>query len=156
MKPRRSLELHPNEQEAEPFFRGVFLAGAVWNLIGGLLLALFAPSIHRWSSLPMPVPSVHFYAWVALFMTFGIGYAMVWRAPEKHRGVLILGIIGKLALSAVFLTSLAASSGQIPRFFLIPINGDLVFAGLFWAYLQSSSNPNNSPREPGSDLASKD
>ncbi|MBL8230739.1 MAG: hypothetical protein JNL98_19760 [Bryobacterales bacterium] len=139
-----ACDRNANDNASESFFRHVFLAGALWNLIVGLFLFLFADSIYQMAGLRLPSPPVHFYCWIALFMTFGVGYAMAWRNPVANRGIVLLGIIGKLALSVVFLASMAAAPDQIPRFFLIPVNGDLVFAGLFWAYLQSSSRHSKS------------
>jgi len=47
----------------------------------------------------------------------------------------ILGIIGKLAFAAAFIYNLVAFSGQVPRLFLIPVVGDLVFVVLYWMFL---------------------
>lgn len=121
------------------FFRRVFLAGALWNLAGGLLILIFSNWIFESARLSRPEPPIFFHSWIVLFMTFGVGYAMVWKNPRANRGMVVLGIIGKLAFSAVFLASMALSPSQIPRLFLILVNGDLVFAGLFWAYLQSTA-----------------
>lgn len=133
----------------DAFFKRVFLVGALWNLAGGVFIILFTDWIFATAGLRRPDPPLYYYSWIALFMTFGIGYAMVWRNPEAHRGIVVLGIIGKLAFSIVFLASMAASPNQIPRLFLIPVNGDLVFAGLFWAYLQSTADRSGMGSNPG-------
>jgi hypothetical protein len=140
----------------DSFFRRVFLAGAVWNLAGGLLIIIFSSWIFESARLSHPQPAIYYYSWIVLFMTFGVGYAMVWKNPQANRGIVVLGIVGKLAFSVVFLASMAASPHQIPRIFLIPVNGDLVFAGLFWAYLQSTANPvppGDAPRAAAGDRA---
>ncbi len=120
---------------SESFYKKVFLIGALWNIGGGVVIVLFTGWIFASANLTPPQPSVYYYAWIALFVTFGIGYYMVYRDMYANKNLVILGIIGKLGFAAIFLAGIAAMPGQIPLFFLIPVIGDLVFVGLYGMFL---------------------
>jgi hypothetical protein len=119
----------------ETFYKRMFLAGALWNVIGGVLIAFAAQWVFATAGLHPPDPPVFYYGWLALAITFGIGYYMVSRDLYGNKGIVVLGIIGKLAFSVVFIYSLVAFKGQVPPFFLIPVGGDLVFVVLYWMFL---------------------
>ncbi|MGH9359309.1 MAG: hypothetical protein ACRD1O_09080 [Terriglobia bacterium] len=118
---------------SEKWYKGMFLAGAIWNLLGGVFIIAATEWIFATAGLPTPRPALYYYAWIALFMTFGIGYAMVYRDMYGNKNIVILGIIGKLAFAAIFCFFLF--QGQAPRFFLIPVTGDLVFVVLYSMFL---------------------
>ena len=119
----------------ENFYKRMFLAGALWNVAGGVLIAVATPWVFSIAGLHPPDPPVFYDAWLALAITFGIGYYMVYRDMFGNKGIVVLGIIGKLAFSAVFIYSMFAFKGQVPLFFLIPVSGDLVFVVLYWMFL---------------------
>lgn len=112
-----------------------FLAGAIWNLAGGALILAATRWIFAADGLAPPSPPAYYHAWIALFMTFGLGYYLVYRDPVRNRSIALLGAIGKIAFAAVFLMSYAVHPGQVPRLFAIPVAGDLVFAALFIRFL---------------------
>ncbi len=120
---------------SESFYKKVFLIGALWNVVGGAVIVLFTGWIFASANLTPPKPSVYYYSWIALFVTFGIGYYMVYQDMYANKNLVILGIIGKLGFAAIFLAGIAAMPGQIPLFFLIPVIGDLVFVGLYGMFL---------------------
>jgi small multidrug resistance pump len=122
----------------ESFFKRMFLVGALWNLLGGAFIVLATNWIFSSAGLAPPVPPLYYQAWIALFLTFGIGYWIVSRDPYPNRNIALLGMIGKLAFAGVFVYNLLAFEGQVPRFFLIPAAGDLIFAFLFWLYLRQA------------------
>lgn len=119
----------------ETFYRRMFFVGAAWNVVGGVLIVLITRWIFERQALVVPQPPLYYYAWIALFVTFGIGYYMVWKDMYSNKNIVILGIIGKLAFSAVFIWNFLAYRGQVPTFFLIPVIGDLVFVVLYWMFL---------------------
>jgi hypothetical protein len=121
---------------SEAFYKRQFLIGALWNVVGGLLVAVGTPWIFASAGLEVPQPPVYYAGWMALFITFGIGYYMVYRDMYGNRNIVILGIIGKLGFSAVFVYCMIAYRGQIPSLFLIPVAGDLVFVVFFWMFLR--------------------
>lgn len=118
----------------ESFYKKVFLIGALWNLGGGAVIVLFTGWIFASANLTLPQPSVYYYSWIALFVTFGIGYYMVYLDMYGNKNLVILGMIGKFSFAAIFLAGIAMS-GQIPRFFLIPVIGDLIFVVLYGMFL---------------------
>jgi hypothetical protein len=87
------------------------------------------------AQLSPPQPRVYYYSWIALFITFGIGYHLVYRDMYGNKNLVTLGIIGKLSFSAIFIAGIILNPGKIPLFFLIPVIGDLVFVVLFWKFL---------------------
>jgi hypothetical protein len=119
----------------ELFYRRMFLTGALWNLLGGIVLIIFAPWIFGTAGLVPPHPPLFFHSWIALFMTFGIGYYMVSRNPYPNKNVVVLGMVGKLAFSVIFVWNLRAFEGDVPPVFLIAVVGDLVFVILFGKFL---------------------
>jgi hypothetical protein len=121
---------------SETGYKRIFLIGALWNLVGGAFIIFATGWIFSTAGLTPPSPPLYYYAWIALFMTFGIGYYLVYRDLYRNRDIALLGAIGKLAFAVVFLWNFGAYQGQIPRFFLIPVFGDLVFVALFIMYLR--------------------
>lgn len=75
-------------------------------------------------------------ALMAIFM-FGFGYWMVPGKPTEYRGIVVLGLIGKLAVVAI----------AFGHYFFGDVNfnlagltlGDLVFAAFFFKYLKATS-----------------
>jgi hypothetical protein len=119
---------------SEAVYRRIFLIGALWNLLGGAFIIVATGWIFSSAGLPVPAPSEYYYSWIALFMTFGIGYYLAWRDMYRNRDIILLGAIGKLAFAAVFLYGFARRA-PLPLFFLIPVVGDIIFALLFLMFL---------------------
>ena len=119
----------------EGFYKKMFLAGAIWNVAGGVVIVLLTGWIFAGAQLSPPEPWAYYYSWIALFVTFGIGYYLVYHDLYGNNNLVILGIIGKLVFSAIFIAGWILEPGTIPRFFLIPVIGDLVFVVLFWRFL---------------------
>ena len=122
----------------ELFFKRMFLTGSLWNLLGGVFILSFASWIFATAGLIRPHPPLYFQAWIALFMVFGIGYYMVFRDMYGNKNLVLLGMIGKLAFSIIFILNFLLFRGQVPSFFLIPVSGDLVFVFLFGWFLLSA------------------
>jgi hypothetical protein len=123
---------------SEATYRRIFLIGALWNLMGGTFILVATGWIFSSAGLTVPSPSAYYYSWIALFMTFGLGYYLAWRDMYRNRDIILLGAIGKLAFAAVFLYSYAVHAA-IPLFFLIPVAGDVIFAILFLMFLRFAS-----------------
>lgn len=117
-------------------YRRMFVIAAVWNLAGGVIIYAAAARIFATAGLGVPEPAAYFHSWIALFMTFGIGYYMVSRDLHGRRDIALLGIIGKLAFSVIFIAHMIATPGAIPALFLIPVVGDLIFVVVFAMFLR--------------------
>ncbi len=126
---------------SESFYKRMFLIGAIWNLLGGVLLVLTG-WIFASVNLTPPYPPAYYQSWIALFMTFGIGYYMAFRDPYANKNIVILGMIGKLAFAAIFIGSMIVFPGQIPMYFLIAVIG-CVFAVLFGMFLNFAKRQDN-------------
>jgi tryptophan-rich sensory protein len=119
----------------ESLYKRVFLIGALWNIAGEAFITLFAGWIFSTANMTPPQPPAYFHSWIVLFVTFGIGYYMVYRNMYGNKDIVILGIIGKVGFAIIFIYNILAFKGQVPLFFLIPVIGDLVFAVLFGMFL---------------------
>lgn len=121
---------------SEKFYRRMFLVASLWNLIGGVAIILLTDWIFSGIYLKPPQPPAYYQSWIALFMTFGVGYYMVYRSMYTNKNIVVLGIIGKIAFSVIFIGNRLIYSDQIPSVFLIAVVGDLVFVILFWMFLR--------------------
>jgi hypothetical protein len=123
---------------SEATFKRIFFLGAVWNLLGGAFILFATGWIFATAGLPVPSPPAYYHSWIALFLVFGLGYYLVSRDLYRNRDIALLGAIGKLAFAAVFSYNLLVFPGQIPRFFVIPMIGDIVFAILFFVFVANA------------------
>lgn len=115
------------------FIRYVLWASAVFNLGGALLFAFPSSSLGQLAGLPAPVPAVYRALLAQFVILFGGAYA--WLAWQKtiNRPLLAFGAIGKTA--AFILVFAFWLCGEVPARSLLAIAGDLIFAGLFFAWL---------------------
>lgn len=120
---------------AEKFFKKMFFLGSLWNLLGGIAALILTDWVFKMQGLNPPFPRNYYYSWIALFMTFGIGYYMVYKDMYANKNIVILGIIGKFAFACIFIYYMAIYWAQIPHIFLIGVVGDLIFVVLFSVFL---------------------
>jgi CDP-diglyceride synthetase len=123
----------------ESGYKRMFLIGALWNLVGGAFIILATRWVFDSAGISLPSPPLYYYAWIALFMTYGIGYYLVYRNLYRNRDIVLLGAIGKLVFAIVFIWNFIAYASEVPRFFLIPVAGDLVFVVFFVMFLRFAS-----------------
>lgn len=74
-----------------------------------------------------------------LIAVFGVGYALVSHTPALNRGIVWIGLIGKLG--AVILGALQYTIGVLPATALALAGGDLVFVVLFALFLWRGPRP---------------
>jgi hypothetical protein len=120
---------------SETAYKRLFLAAALYNLGLGSVFLFFYSGIAAVIAMPAELREADVFSQMAILlaMAFGVGYYMVSRDLYGHRGIVIMGIIGKLAVFLLFLYHLIFSGLPAP-FFLIGV-GDLLFALLFWKFL---------------------
>lgn len=118
-------------------WRAFFWFAAVWNLLAGLP-GLIDPqgSLARFG-MSLPAAADPLVRMIGLIVaTFGIGYALVARDPPGNRGIVIIGVIGKLGTFAIFAGDWAFRGGSGPLAAMGA--GDLLFAIAFLIFLSKS------------------
>jgi hypothetical protein len=70
---------------------------------------------------------------------FGLGYWMVASAPEQNRGIVQLGLLGKVLAVALVVGHYLAGNVSLPL--ALVVSGDVVFAVLFARYLATTPRP---------------
>jgi hypothetical protein len=115
------------------FWRGLFALAAFFNLaVGGAMVAAPARIAEQLSLSGAGAP--YAVAMVGMMIAvFGIGYALVSAAPARGRGIVWIGMIGKLG--AAILATLQFQAGIIDANGLALGMGDLVFVALFALFL---------------------
>ena len=76
---------------------------------------------------------------------FGLGYWMVGGNPGAHRGIVILGLIGKLGVVAIMFSHYLFI-GDVNLNVVVLVIGDLVFSVFFYRFLRSTIT--SQEREP--------
>lgn len=119
------------------FWRGLFAFAAIYNfLVGGALM--LAP--HRAAAglgvsgggAPFALAMVGM-----LIVVFGVGYAMVARSPAQNRGIVWIGLIGKIGAAALGTMQYLANIVPLSTFLLGM--GDVVFVLFFAIFLWRGS-----------------
>ena len=67
---------------------------------------------------------------------FGLGYWMVASAPEQNRGIVQLGLLGKVLAVALVAGHYLAGNVSLPL--ALVVSGDLIYAVLFARYLATT------------------
>jgi hypothetical protein len=124
--------------KTEAGYRTLFFIAALWNLVLGFIFLVFFSQLMNLFGMPtspQELTAFHQMA-ILLAMVYGIGYYMVSRELYSHNGIVILGIIGKLAVFFLFLYHVLFS-GLHFLIFLVGV-GDLIFSLLFLKFLTFS------------------
>jgi hypothetical protein len=119
----------------ETFYRRMWFLATLYNVVGGILIFIFAGPVLGSAGQPVPEPPLYYQAWIAMFATIGVGYWFVYRNLYQNREIVIMGIIGKLAFATLCLINTFAYPGRIPLIFTLAALGDLTFAFFFWKFL---------------------
>lgn len=117
-------------------WRIVFGLAAVFNIaVGAAMLAQLSP---------LAPPGLTTTTAALLIIMFGVGYAMVARNPLAHRGIALLGLIGKAMMPVASWLHVQAGDAPMQAFYLSL--GDLAFAALFLVFLlQTRARPALTP-----------
>ncbi|MEM6377582.1 MAG: hypothetical protein AAF705_05170 [Bacteroidota bacterium] len=120
---------------AFPFFTGLFIIAALWNLIGagfGYFNTEHTFQVLFGQELNDPLfYEIYKGAW-GTTLVFFIGYLLVAYNPIKHVGVALIGGIGKLAFAVAELQLYLA--GLANPIILTIVVGDFIFCALFVYY----------------------
>lgn len=111
------------------YYRWLFAAAVVWNVLGSGALFLFRVPIFNLLGLPEPVYPIFVLLAFGYEVLFGFGYLMVYRDMFRNSDIILLGIPAKLLFGvlAVYYTVF----GDLSKIFLPVGLGDLAFGLLF-------------------------
>ncbi len=131
------------DQLSKGKYSKLFLIGALWNLsIGGsalLLPGLINKLVFGFKTVITYGPTTFaFRIMWALIFVYGIGYYFVSQDPEKNRGIVWMGILGKMA---VFITALFYFPRKVISLLaMLLCFGDFVFSILFALFLAKTKD----------------
>ena len=112
--------------------RPLFTVAAIFNAVVGLAMLLAYDSLVPWLGLP-PRPTVWIHIIALIVLVFGYAYLRIAQDPARFREYVVLGIVGKLAFVVAIYGHFVAGDATVALAALV--TGDLIFAGLFAAYL---------------------
>jgi hypothetical protein len=126
------------------YYRRLFIIGGWWNLGGTAFIwiaAQFFGFIEHTLHMEPVRYRIFFEGWLGLAFVFGIGYLLVAVDLHRNRDIALLGVIGKLLFSFIFITRFIEGlvrpelHPRVHPFFLIPVAGDLIFVALYVRFL---------------------
>ncbi len=134
-------------QLSRNFYRLMFFWGAIWNFsfaIPGLLFPEFSIKLTFGTDMDQTLLLGNYYAhsmylfWWGVVLIFGIGYYFVSRDISKNRGIVWMGVIGKLCFFFFLTYSYLTAKSTILSF--LGGMGDLIFTILFLNFLRQTRN----------------
>lgn len=122
--------------DKKDYYKYMFIIGAFWNWIlsvSFIILSVVDETIFVTFGITKPPTLFFLHALLILIFTFGIGYFIVGRDINNNSGIVILGIISKLAYFGCNLIYLFI--GDLTIVFVVLAFGDFVFAMLFIEFM---------------------
>lgn len=132
---------HPDWPGWKPFF---FIAG-LYDVLLGVAFFIFGEQILDWIGMELP-PHIAYIQLAAVFIAVqGLSYLLVWVDPPRFVGLVVIGVVYKLAYSGLAVWYLTI--GELPSDFFIPwalvdivfLVGFLLFLRAAWPGRQSSA-----------------
>lgn len=115
-------------------WRGFFLVAGLYNLAGGFFGLLDLERGFERMGLAAPNYPFAFQILLVAVMILGVGYLMLAKDPQRHRGIAWLGLLTKL--DGFVFTVWAIRSGQLPSSaWWQPVFNDLIWAVGFAVFL---------------------
>ena len=117
------------------FWTRFFIFCGIYNVfLVGLPIVIDPTILAATSGLTLPAGDWLFVrCFGAVVATFGVGYFMVSRDLDRNRGIIVIGIVGKVAVALLFLAYwIKGAIGFRP--FLAGFS-DLIFVAFFWRFL---------------------
>jgi hypothetical protein len=109
--------------------KAVFMASAVYDILLGLIFGLFYKMVYNTFQTTLPNHPGYIQLVALYILIFGIGFWFVAKNPLAHVGIILLGIMMKLAFIVVVLGHLFF--GSVPNFYIPFAIIDAVFLVLF-------------------------
>ncbi|MCP5068606.1 MAG: hypothetical protein GY946_18750 [bacterium] len=119
-------------------WKPLFWIAATYN-ISAAAVALLTPAFHveqffgEATAFEGPVAHIYTQAFWVSVLSFGVGYAIVARNPNRNHGIVLLAALGKTYVFFVFTRAWLENS--MSTFALVGGIGDLVFAAAFVLFL---------------------
>jgi uncharacterized membrane protein (DUF106 family) len=119
------------------YARTLFSTAAGFNILAGLPLLVFTqPVAHLMGLQITPTAGLFIQISMIVVLVFGWAYWMISRDPVRYRPYVVLGMILKILVVAVVSSHWLAGTISWPLPTLVA--SDIVFALLFWRYLNST------------------
>ncbi|MBI9078038.1 MAG: hypothetical protein JEZ02_21755 [Desulfatibacillum sp.] len=123
-------------------WRKFFVIAALWNILSAVPATL-------WPEFNMKIFYDVLYGddyavmlnrcfWISVLI-FGIGYAIVSNAPEKNQGIIVMGVLGKIAVTINWISLVLDGDATFVAF--LGAAGDSIFTVYFIYFL--ASGPHN-------------
>lgn len=113
--------------------KALFYSAALFNWSAVVILVLLAHPL----GLEPPLQSLFGQITLGAIVVFGCGYWMVGWSPSAYRGVVALGILGKLAIVAIVWAGWL--SGTVTPQMAALVSGDVIYSLLFVRFLQRTA-----------------
>jgi hypothetical protein len=120
----------------EAFFRQVFLAASIYDVVLGLVFFIFYGPIFAALGIPLPPNTSYIHLTAGFVFVQGIGYWFVYREPRRNVDLARLGIVYKAVYSAIALYYFAIDQLLSVAFLLFAIF-DLAFLVLFIIFVRA-------------------
>ena len=128
-----------------PGWKPFFLIAGLYDVLLGVAFFVFGEQILEWVGMELP-PHIAYIQLAAVFIAVqGLSYLLVWVDPPRFMGLVIIGVVYKLAYSGLALWYLII--GELPNDFFIPwalidiifLVGFLLFLRATWPGQRSSA-----------------
>ena len=116
------------------FFRGVFIAAAIYDGVLGLVFFFLYDPIFQLLQIPLPDNNSYIHITAAYIFVQGVGYWLVYRNPLRNLDLVKLGVVYKAIYSVVALYYLVIGE-LIHAIFAWFAVCDVVFLALFVTFL---------------------
>lgn len=117
----------------EKYYRIMFLIAGIWAIAVSLPYIFIYKKTFPLVGMKVPAEPVWFIFSSLCVAVFGIGYILVSRDIAKNRGIVVMGVIGKIMVFIVFFYYTV--NGALASLLMINAATDLIFAGLFIEFL---------------------
>ena len=111
----------------------LFTVAAIFNALVGVGMLLAYDWLAPWLGFP-PQPTVWMHIVTLVVLVFAYAYWRVAQDPVRYREYIVLGIVAKLAFVVAIYGHFLA--GDATATLAVLVTADLIFAGLFGAYLK--------------------
>ena len=117
----------------DPFFKGLFLVAAVYDLVLGLLFFFFYRTVYAFFNITLPPYPMYLQMAAAFVMAMGVGYYFVYRNLYRNIDLVKLGIVYKIVYAGLTSYFYFSDLAHVTFFYFAVLDG--LFAALFVWFL---------------------